>query len=91
VKDILKSSSIQIEKKEEEEKGARSGIVSLLCAVKSVSKCSLRLFNTCIYYFCIVAGNSEELHMNNSVCILNLRYLQFSLLYVCPKGVNIMA
>ena len=72
MKDILKSSSIQIEKKDEEEKGARSGRVSLLWVVKAVSKCCLRLFNTCIYYICIVAGNSKELHMKNSVCILNL-------------------
>lgn len=46
MKDILKSSSIQVEKKDEVEKGARSVIVSLLCAVKAVSKCCLSVFNT---------------------------------------------
>jgi hypothetical protein len=33
----LKSTHIKIEKKDEEEEGARSGVVSLLCAVKAVS------------------------------------------------------
>jgi len=65
MKDILKSTHIKIEKKDEEEEEARSGIVSLLCAVKAVSKCCLTVCNTCIYYFCIDAGNSKELHMNN--------------------------
>jgi len=70
LKDILKSTHIKIVKKDEEEEGARSGIVSLLCAIKAVSKCCLRVFNTCIYYFCIDAGNSEALHMNNQCMFL---------------------
>ena len=72
MKDILKSTHIKIEKKDEKEEGARSGIVSLLCSVKAVSKCCLRVFNTCIYYFCIDAGSSNELHVNNSVRLLNM-------------------
>jgi len=66
-------------------------MVSLLCAVKAVSKCFLRVFNTCIYYFYIDAGNSKELYMNNSLHVLNMSYLQFSFPDVCPKCVNIMA
>lgn len=59
LKDILKSTHMKTEKKEVEEGGARSGIVSLLCAVKAVSKCCLRVFKTCIYYFSIDAENSK--------------------------------
>jgi len=70
--DILKSTHIKIEKKDEEEEEARPGMVSLLCAVKAVSKCFLRVFNTCIYYFCIDAGNRKELYMNNSLHVLNM-------------------
>jgi hypothetical protein len=68
----LKSTHIKTEKKDEEEEGARSGMISLLCAVKAVSKCSLTVFNTCIYYFCIDVGNSKELYMNNSLHGLNV-------------------
>jgi len=68
----LKSAHIKIEKKDEEEEGASSGVVSLLRAVKAVSKCCLGVFNICIYYFCIDAGNSKELHMNNSLHVTNM-------------------
>jgi hypothetical protein len=56
--------------KKDEEQGAWSGIVCLLCAVKGVSKYCQRVFN--IYYFSIDAGNSKELHMKNSVHVLNM-------------------
>ena len=36
MKDILKSTHMKLEKEEEEEEGTRSGMVSLLCAVKAV-------------------------------------------------------
>lgn len=63
---------MKTEKNEEEEQGAWSGIVCLLCAVKAVSKCCPRVFNTCIYYFSIDAGNSKDLHLKNSVHVLNM-------------------
>jgi hypothetical protein len=63
---------MKAEKEEEEEQGAQSGIVCLLHAVKVVSKCCPRVFNIRIYYFSIDAGNSRELHMKNSVHVLNM-------------------